>query len=541
MLTKQIVKSVLLVLALAGGWNVARAQSADMKSTPLLTVTRFIVDGDNPLSDARTQALLAPHLGPHNSLTSIEAAAATLEKALRDEGLSFHRVIVPAQKPEGGVLRLRVLRFTLAELNVSGNRYFSRENILRALPSFKLGASTDVRELGRDLTLANEHPAKRLTVQFKESAKPDSISAGVIVRDVPAAQTFIGLTGNSRDFENSLNRNTGYTRLTVGHQRSNLFDRDHALTVAYTTSPDHLNKVSQYGVFYWAPLYGYNTSINAYWTKSDVDSGAVGVGGVNFNVSGRGEFYGLRATYALPKFASVGQSVSLAVDSRYFQNSIGLLGGGALPTTAVGSTPVTLKYMAKAEHPRVTLGAGVEYVANIGGGRANNAAAYTTARPQSNTNWDAIRWELDAQYNIAGRWSLGAKLRGQYSNDALIPGEQFGVGGVASVRGLREREATGDRGYTASLEFAAPAVYAGMTPFAFADFGHRSHVVAVAATAPKDNVASTGLGLRWNWEKGLDVMLTYAHVLNGTGNGAPGTNGTPRGHDKINFSLFYRF
>ena len=113
--------------------------------------------------------------------------------------------------------------------------------------------------------------------------------------------------------------------------------------------------------------------------------------------------------------------------------------------------------------------------------------------------------------------------------------EQFGVGGVASVRGLKEREATGDRGYTANVELVAPAVYAGIVPFAFADFGRRMHISPVAGITQNDNAASAGLGMRWNWEKGLDVSLNYANVINGL------QGGTPRWHDKVNFSLFYRF
>ena len=85
---------------------------------PLLTIKRFIVEGDNPLSESETQSLLEKHLGPHNDLTSIEAAASTLEKAIRDRGQVFHRVIVPAQRPESGELRLRVLKFTLANATV---------------------------------------------------------------------------------------------------------------------------------------------------------------------------------------------------------------------------------------------------------------------------------------------------------------------------------------------------------------------------------------------------------------------------------------
>ena len=291
MIKKQLLTGVALALLAAAGW----CQAPVAGDAPLLDIKRFVIEGDNPLSESETQALLARHLGPHNDLASIEAAATTLEKAIRDKGQVFHRVIVPAQKPDSGELKLRVLKFALANASVSGNKYFSRENILRSLPAFAPGGSPDIQDLGRQITLANEHPAKRLTVQFKESTKPDHIDADIVVRDVPAAQTFVGLTGGTRDFDNNLNRNTGYSRLTVGHQRSNLFDLDHALTLAYTTSPDHLSKVKQYGVFYWAPIYRFNTALSAYWTKSDVDTGTVGVGGVNFNVSGKGEFFGVRA------------------------------------------------------------------------------------------------------------------------------------------------------------------------------------------------------------------------------------------------------
>ena len=530
MFKKQILTGIFLALLAAAGW----CQPAAPEGVPLLDIKRFVIEGDNPLSEQRTQALLAPHLGPHADLASIEAAATTLEKAIRDQGQVFHRVIVPAQNPVSGQLTLRVLKFSLADVTVSGNRYFSRENILRTLPGFKAGGSPDMQELGREITLANEHPAKRLTVQFRESTKPDSIDADIVVRDVPAAQTFIGLTGGGRDFDNNLNRNTGYTRLTVGHQRSNLFGLDHALTLAYTTSPDHLDKVSQYGVFYWMPLYGYNTSLSAYWTKSDIDTGSVGVGGVNFNVSGKGEFFGLRATYALPKFRAIAHNLSIAIDSRYFESSVGFA-GGALPATTVGSTPVSLRYTVRSDQPWGGAGGNVEYVSNASGGRANTALAYTTSRATASTNWNVIRWGADVQYNFASRWNLSAKLLGQYTNDLLIPGEQFGVGGVASVRGFKEREATGDRGYSANIELTAPAVYAGIVPFGFTDFGRRMHITPVAGVAQKDNVASAGFGARWNWEKGLDVSMTYANVLNGI------AGGTPRGHDKVNFSLFYRF
>ena len=516
-------------------WPQASAPATD---TVLLDVKRFVVEGDNPLSASETEAVLAPHLGQHRSLNTLEAAAKALEAAIRDQGFSFHRVIVPAQRPVGGELKLQVLRFTLHEVTVTGNQHFSTENILRSLPALEPGTSPDIREIGRQLSLANEHPSKRLAIRIKESPKRDALDAEVRARDVPPMQTFVGLTGGTRDVDNTINHNTGYTRLTVGHQQSNLFDRDHTLTLAYTTSPEHVDRVMQLGAFYWLPLYGYHTSLSAYWTKSDVDTGTIGTTGGDFDVSGRGEFWGVRATYALPRMGLVSQLVSVALDDRYFNSDLGFQ-GTPLPSVNVGSRPLSLRYLARAEMPEGAIGGYVEYLANVGGGRSNDDAAYNNARSGAAKDWEAFRFGLDATYPLAGGWALTGRLRGQYADEALIPGEQFGLGGVGSVRGLRDREVSGDRGYTINLEAHAPRLAWGIVPFVFYDAGYRKHVVPVIGIPPSDSASSAGVGANWAGERKLEVSASLAYVLNGVSlDTAPATDS---GHVKLNFSLFYRF
>ena len=56
------------------------------------------------------------------------------------------------------------------------------------------------------------------------------------------------------------------------------------------------------------------------------------VGTQSFNVSGRGEFWGLRGTYALTKWRDVNHQLSLAFDSRYFESSVGAGAAGPLAT-----------------------------------------------------------------------------------------------------------------------------------------------------------------------------------------------------------------
>jgi len=539
-LKQRLLSAALRRWALAAGCAMTAASAIAQPAAPevLLEVTRYAIEGENPLSEAETQAVLAPHVGRHRALATIEAAALALESALRARGYSFHRVILPGQRPEGGVVKLRILQFPLAQVTVTNNHHFSSENVFAALPSLKAGSPPDVRVLSRDLSLANEHPAKRLAIHIKESQKADHLDAEVRVRDAPSSQTFVSLTGGTRDRDDTVNRNTGYTRLTLGYQNSNLLDRDHALTLSYTTSPDHPNKVSQYGAFYWLPLYGYHTTLNAYWTRSDVDSGAVGVGTQSFDVSGRGEFWGLRATYALAKWNDINQQVSLGIDSRYFESSVAA-GGGALQTTPVGSRPLALRYLARYEQAEGGVGGFLEFVGNLDGGGSNDAASYTAARAGAPQRWSAWRYGIDAQYTLAGGWSLVGRIRGQQTNDVLIPGEQFGLGGVGSVRGLRDRETSGDRGYTLNLEVFAPQTSWGVTPYAFYDIGRRTHVAAVPGLTPSETAASLGVGARWSWQRSLEVNATLASVVDGLSLGT--SPATDRGHAKLSFSLFYRF
>jgi hemolysin activation/secretion protein len=512
----------------------ALAQTAQSAPALLLEVKRFVVEGENPLSVQETDKVLAPHLGQHTSLATLEAAAKALETAIRNEGYAFHRVIVPAQRPAGGELKLQILKFLLSEVTVAGNQHFSRENILRSVPSLQPGKSPEVNTLGRELSLVNQHPAKRLAVRIKESQKRDHLDAEVQVRDVPSSQTFLSLTGHTRDFDNSINRNTGYSRLTIGHQESNLFDRDHALTLVYTTSPEYISRVTQLGAFYWVPFYGYDTTLNAYYTKSDVDSGTIGLGGQSFDVSGSGEFWGLRATHALTKIRDISHDLSLSLDSRYFKSNVAIA-GTTLPALTVGSLPLSLRYTARTEKTGSGLGAYAEYVVNLGGGRAGDQNSYDISRPGAQRSWDAIRWGVDANQEFGSGWSVNGRLRGQYANETLIPGEQFGVGGNGSVRGLRDREASGDKGHTLNLEVRGPQLLEGLKPFAFYDQGYRKHVSPVPGIVSEDHASSIGLGLNWSVQRGLEVSATYANVLNGI------ANGTPKGHDKFYFTLFYRF
>jgi len=484
-------------------------------------VTAYTVDGDNPLSAADTQSLLAPFTGEAMTIDRLQAAASALETALKYRGYGFLRVIIPPQDARG-TITLRVLAFKLNAVNVSGNAAFSSDNIRRSLPALASGITPNLREIARAQALANDHPSKQLSVTLQQGRAPDTVDAAVKVDDSNPLQFFASL-------DNSGTKQSGHTRLGVGISHSNLFDRDHSLTATYTTSPDgHRDDLQQYGLYYRAPVYAWNGALAAYYTKSDSNSGVV----ANFfNVSGSGEFYGLRWTHRLLPFGRYSHAAELGVESRFFGSNV--LFNNARISTDVRSQPLLLRYTGRLDGADYGLRGSLEFAHNLGGGSSNTDAAYTANRAGAGKDWQAWRYSFEGSKALGG-WIATAKLRGQVSGDALIAGEQFGLGGAAGVRGFEEREGTGDQGLLGTLELTTPLLADGLRAVLFSDAGAVRNHQAGGGIAAREGASSLGAGLRWQWRRQLSVTLDWAQVLNGAG--------TTNKHDnRVHFSMALRY
>jgi hemolysin activation/secretion protein len=498
----------------------ALAQPVQAQDTRF-AVNAYSVEGDNPLSAADTQSLLAPFTGEAMTIDRLQAAAGALETALKDRGYGFLRVIIPPQDARG-TITLRVLAFKLENVSISGNKAFSTDNISRSLPALASGATPNLREIARAQALANDHPSKQVAVTIQQGRAQDTVDATVKVDDAKPLQFFASL-------DNSGTRQSGHTRLGVGVSHSNLFDRDHSLTATYTTSPDgHRDDIQQYGLYYRAPVYAWNGAFSAYYTKSDSNSGVV----ANFfNVSGSGEFYGLRWTHRLLPLGSYSHAAELGVENRFFGSNV--LFNNARISTDVRSQPLLLRYTGRLDGADYGVRGNIEFAHNLGGGGSNTDAAYAANRAGAGKDWQAWRYGFEGSKALGG-WIAIAKLRGQVSGDALIAGEQFALGGAAAVRGFEEREATGDQGLLGTLELTTPLLAEGLRAALFTDAGQVRNHQAAAGTAVRESAASFGAGLRWQWRRNFSANLDWAQVLNGAGS-------TNKGDNRVHLALSLRY
>jgi hemolysin activation/secretion protein len=490
------------------------------ESGPRFAVRAFDIQGDLPIRPDEAQAIVGRYTGEAVNLETLQGAASALEAELAARGFPFYRVVLPPQSLDG-VAVLRVLPFKLANVNVTGNQYFPKENVLASLPALKAHSSPNVAEVGRNRSAANEHPSKTVEITFKPSETPDAVDADVTVQDLPPQSFFFGLnnTGEPR---------TGNWRASVGYQHSNLFGRDHSLTASYTTSPGHWDDVKQYGFYYRIPFYSVSGALTLFYAYSDVNSGTVAGA---FQVSGRGRFSGIRWRQHLTPIGAYSHAVEAGIDDRFFDNDVAF--SGTQLGVDVRSRPISFAYSARYDRPDAIYTGNVQYVRNVGGGSGNDDAAYSGNRAGAERDWDAWRYGADANLRLS-TVLFSARLRGQYAHEPLIPGEQFGLGGALSLRGLREREVSGDSGNSLTAEALVPLPWTGFSAVAFVDAGEVRSRNIPAGQRSREDALSVGVGMRWNLPRRMTLAIDAAHVLDGT-------TITSNGDRRVHAALVVRF
>jgi hemolysin activation/secretion protein len=487
------------------------------------TVKEFIVEGDNPLPEGKTKKVLDLFLGEHEGLSRIEEASGALEDTLREEGYAFYRVVLPPQRTEEGVIRLKVMAFPLDRVTVKGNKYFSKENILASLPTLKPGLSPNTLGVARSLLVANEHPAKRIAVFIRNSAKPGHIDARVETREMRPLQVFASLA-------NTGSMDTGHTRFSLGCQHSNLFKRDHIATLSYTTSPGHWNDVQQYGVHYRIPIYKLGAGVALFYSHSKVDQGRVAD---FFQVSGKGTFAGISFDYAFLPMGDYSHKLSLGFQDRLFENDTDF--SGAPIGVDVRSRPITFRYSGRVEKAKGQFDFYAEYGINLPCGGQNDAAAYAANRAGADKQWDVLRFGADFDWTLPREWRVRTLLSVQLSDEPLISGEQFGLGGVRSIRGFEEREVSGESGFQLNAELWTPPLPYNFRLLGFVDFGRRYLEDPHPGLPDQDSLMSVGMGVRWQWKQNIHVALDYGQVLHGT------DDITRSGDEKLHFNVFFRY
>ncbi|PZU51414.1 MAG: peptide transporter [Thauera sp.] len=501
----------LLACACACLLGSARAGAEEAADGPRFEVRAYSLSGGTVFRPSEIDALLAPYTGPEVGFGQIEAARTALQSAYHQRGFGAAQVGIPEQELAGGTVILEVLEPRLTEVAVQGAKHHDDANIRNSLPALADGSMPNTTDVARQLALANENSSKQTDVTFKSGRKPGEISASVSVADDNPLRRFVTV-------DNSGTPATGTHRVAIGLQHANLFNRDHVATFQYTTSIEKPSEVTIFGLGYRIPLYASGNSIDLIAGFSSVSSGQVQVLNSTATVSGSGRIFAARYNWHLPRVGEFSQRISLSADWRDFDSSFLLEGTAESLVPRVITHPISLAWSGNWRNDVREAGVNVSFARNIPGGEFGDSGAFEASRAGASSRFSIVRAGASWLRLLPRDWRVRLQAQGQYTSDALVSGEQFGIGGADSVRGLRERVLADDKGWRVSADLDTPAWVHDtwvMRGVLFADAAHTYRNRPLPAETVSQGVFSAGVGLRVNFSTWLSGRIDYAQLIDG--------------------------
>lgn len=523
----------------AGPLQLPEASTPTAEST--VRVMRYEVLGNTLVPADALQALLAPLAG-ERTLTSLRQAAAAVQQHYRDAGYGGVVAFLPEQSLSSGTVRIQVVEGRLEGTQISGNQRFRAPQMLAALSGLVPGQTPRLRTIDTQIQLLNENPARQVRVLLQPGAKVGGVAAVVDVLEGPVQRftTRLDNTGSER---------TGRWRAALGWQHADLWAAEHMASAEVQTAPENPSGVAVVSGNYRVPLYTRAALLDVYAAWSDVDGGrsASAAGDVSF--SGRGHIAGARLTHFLPRLGEVDQRLSIGLEHRAYLNSCSIAG---LPDGACGAAgasvsvqPLSLAYLAQranGEGTRWSLHASLHHNLALGGSHTG-AAAFAAVRAEAARRYTVLRAQGQASAALPAQWTATARASIQATGQALVPGEQFGLGGAQAVRGFDERELLGDQGAQLTLELGSPSLWtsagatgpADLRALAFADAGWVSNHGSLACLNGDTSchAGAAGLGLRLSW-RNAQARLDAARAF------STGTS-TAKGDMRVHASLAFHF
>jgi hemolysin activation/secretion protein len=472
-------------------------------------ISRFDVSGNTLLSPAEVQAAVAPYTGLERDFGDVQRALEALEALYHARGYNVVTVQLPEQELNGGVVRLNVIQARVARVSVSGNRYFSEQNIRAGLPTLQPGQTPNLRAVSGNLRLVNENPAKKVKLNLAAAQDGgDDIEARVEVLDERPWKVLFSADNTGLD-------TTGKTHAGVMLQHANLWGRDHVGSLQYVTTAERPDRVAVWSAGYHIPLYALGDSIDLFASYSNVDSGLVAAGIFDLAVSGKGAVVGARYTHALAKRGNLESRLVYGADYKAYKNKV--VFGGQNFGNDVTVHPLSIGWAGNAATPDGEFNIALTVLQNIAGGTRGGTRDFAAVRSGAKASYTMLRFSAAISNVIAGDWQTRVLLNGQATGDALVPGEQFGAGGSTTVRGFGERDLATDSGVVSNVELYTPNLcthaswQCRLLGFYDSAWGQRNHILP--GELRRTAISSVGLGLRFAAGANTSVQLDYGHGL----------------------------
>ena len=493
------------------------------------TIKGFIVEGTALFSQDQLQKQIKGFVGRGKSAADVEGARDALERFFHDQGYPAMLVNIPAQSSKDRIFRLEVIENRIGNVLISGNRWVSTEKVLRDIPSVLPGQALNLKDLQKETNAANRNPDFKAIPEMQPGKEPGTIDIALKIQDA------LPLHG-SLELNNRASHDTTALRLNAALRYDNLWQRDHSLSLQYQISPQAPDEVEVVSTSYTLPTFwNHDDKLVVYGVVSNSNTNSA----AGYSNLGKGTVIGSRLIMPLQGMDGFFHTAVAGFDYKDFSETVGLAGASGVKTP-IAYFPVTASYSAylKDDSGLTSFTSGVTVIFR---GAVNNPRQFEDKRFKARGNSIAMTAGLERNQQLPGGFTLLAKVDGQLSDQPLISNEQYSAGGVESVRGYRESEASGDNALHGVIELAAPILLQqtskerfSATPYLFYDIAHLGTRDPQSGQDWSADLQGIGFGVRGALLKGVDFQTDLGFPLREN-------NRTKAGDAHFYFKVRYQF
>jgi hemolysin activation/secretion protein len=243
-------------------------------SGPAFEVRGYRIEGNTILQPEKF-GMLSNYTGTVD-FPRIREGLGALQLLYRDLGFATVSVTVPQQKLTNGFVRLKIVEGRIAAIQIEGNRWFSSNNIRRALPSLDTNILLNTKWFQPELDRANANQDRQIYPVISPGLEPGTSDLTLKVKDQ------LPLRGHV-EVNNKSTPGTPLLRVDAAAQYGNLWQLEHQIGFDYNFSPQQFKNdgtlgyfdqpmVTSYSGFYRLPL-GYGHALRETYDSEPVDFG----------------------------------------------------------------------------------------------------------------------------------------------------------------------------------------------------------------------------------------------------------------------------
>lgn len=483
----------------------ANALKASEKDENYFDILEFQVEGNTKLLAKDIESAVYPHMGEKKTIADVDKARESLENAYHKAGYLTVLVDIPEQEVNQKVVKLNVTEGKVGRLRVKDAHYFTLGRIKELAPSVKEGEVPHFPTVQADIARLNRTADKRVTPVMKAGKTFGTVDVELKVEDSSPLHA-------SLELNDRYSQDTTRWRLGGMIRYDNLWQREHSLSLNFLTSPQNTDEVKVLSANYLMRFDDSDMLLALYGVRSK--SSVASVGGIS--ILGDGTILGARLIKPLPAVDGYFHSLSLGLDYKDFGQTVVF---GSSFDTPISYMPLSASYTGTWQEAKSTTQLTTGAIFGMRG-LSSDEAEFESKRAGAKSNFFVAKAELQRTQALPKGFEGFAKVDGQFSGSPLISNEQYLAGGVDTVRGYLESEASGDQALHSTLEIRTPSLVqdnAFLKDFkltAFYDVAKIRIVDPAVGQDKKSILAGVGFGARIKALKNFNANFDFAWPLN---------------------------